>query len=237
MYWQQNNTESEDFVVPDDIVDILYAIQAKTIGIDHAHALSTALLAALPWLNQEPRAGIHLIHVAESGNGWMRPDKPNHEVLHLSKRTKLRLRLPKNRLEQAKALTGQSLDIDGHRLVLGPLTVRVLSKSSTVFSRYIIDELQQSEQAFLQQQHQALTALDIKIKKMLCGKQHRHYHPSEPVITRSLMLAELDYAQSIRVQQIGLGEGRLFGCGLFLAHKDIAPVNEMYEQIPGSNFS
>ncbi len=234
MYWQDNKSDTSTYVVPDDIVDILFSIDGKTLAIDHAHALSSELLHALPWLKGEPKAGIHLIHVAESGNGWIRPNNPDRDVLHLSKRAKLTIRLPKNCVDQAQTLVGTTLDINSHKLLIGKSSIRKLSKSSNLFSRYVIDMQQQSEQAFLQQQHQALCDLGIKIKKMLCGKQHQHNGPKGLTITRSLMLAELNPEESVRLQEIGLGEGRKLGCGLFLAHKSIAPVMEMYEHIPGA---
>ena len=41
----------------------------------------------LPWMVDEPQAGIHLIHGAESGNGWIRPQEPD-ALLILSRRTR-----------------------------------------------------------------------------------------------------------------------------------------------------
>ena len=59
---------------------------------------------------------------------------------------------------------------------------------------------------------------------MLGGITHTMNFPDGQVFTRSLMVADLEPEQSIRLQQIGLGEGRRIGCGLFLPHKGIAPV-------------
>lgn len=44
-------------------------------------------------------------------------------------------------------------------------------------------------------------------------------------ITRSLMVAELKQAESVRLQQHGMGEGRKLGCGIFMPQKDIKAVN------------
>ena len=60
--------------------------------------------AALPWLADDDRAGVHLIHVAESGNGWMRPEDAENEMLYLSRRTKMTLRLPKEYIEETKSV-------------------------------------------------------------------------------------------------------------------------------------
>jgi hypothetical protein len=61
---------------------------------------------------------------------------------------------------------------------------------------------------------------------MLGGITHTMNFPDGPVFSRSLMVADLEPEQSIRLQQAGLGEGRTIGCGLFLAHKGIKPVKE-----------
>jgi hypothetical protein len=71
MYWHDENDSPETYQVPDDIVDIAFKIDCRTLPLDHAQALSTALHTALPWIAEEPDLGIHTIHVAESGNGWM----------------------------------------------------------------------------------------------------------------------------------------------------------------------
>jgi hypothetical protein len=50
--------------------------------------------------------------------------------------------------------------------------------------------------------------------------------PDGEIFTRSLMVADLEPEQSVRLQQIGLGAGRTFGCGLFIPHKGIKAVKE-----------
>jgi CRISPR-associated protein Cas6 len=218
MYWQESR-DSENFVVPDDIVDMVYGIRCRSLPVDHAYALSQAIQAALPWFAAEDRAGMHTIHVAESGNGWMRPDDPN-ALLQPSRRTKLVLRVPKHRIEDARRLSGLTLDIAGHPLVVEAANIRPLSDLTTLFARYIVTE-GADEQAFLQDAVQQLHRMDIRPKKMLCGIERVIRTPQQAIRTRSLMLAELTLPESVRLQQQGLGAGRKLGCGLFLPHKDI----------------
>ena len=226
MFWNDDKDKKPEFVVPDDVVDLAYRIGCPTIPLDHAHALSAALLNALPWLADEEQAGIHLIHGAASGNGWFRPEDTENELLHLSRRTRMRLRVPRARLEDAQALTGQSLDIEGHTLEIGKLDVFMLSSLPTLFSRYVITREELDESQFLEAAAAQLQALDIPCRKMLGGIAHTMNFPDGPVFTRSLMVAELQPEQSVRLQQTGLGEGRTIGCGLFLPHKGIAPVKD-----------
>ena len=226
MYWNDDKDKTPGFVVPDDVVDLAYKIGCPTIPLDHAHSLSSALLEALPWIAEEEYAGIHLIHGAASGNGWFRPEDPENELLHLPKRTRMRLRIPKNRLQEAQALSGQTLDIQGHPLEIGKSDVFLLSSLPTLFSRYVITSEELDETGFLEEVAEQLMALDIPCRKMLGGITHTMNFSAGPVFTRSLMVADLGPEQSVRLQQVGLGEGRTRGCGLFVPHKGIKAVNE-----------
>lgn len=224
MYWNEQADKKPEFVVPDDVVDLAFRVNCPVLPLDHAHALSSALLQELPWLAGEPHAGVHLIHGAASGNGWYRPEDVADAVLHLSKRTRLRLRLPQHRLDDARELSGKRLDIDGHPLEIGKSEVSLLSSLGTLFARYVVTEESKDEAAFLGEAAEQLQAMEIPARKLLSGITHSLDFPGGPVFTRSLMVADLEPEHSVRLQQVGIGEGRIFGCGLFLPHKGINPV-------------
>ena len=78
----------------------------------------------------------------------------------------------------------------------------------------------------LDQAREVLAEMGIEIKKALCGMINPIKTPDGPILTRSLMLAELPPEHSVKLQQEGLGTHRHLGCGLFLAHKGIAAVGE-----------
>jgi len=227
MFWQDELGDRKDIVVPDNVVDVLYAIECRCLPLDHAHALSQALLNVLPWLADEPQAGIHLVHVAESGNGWYRPEDPDNEVLVVSRRTRMALRLPKKRLEDAKTLTGLTLDVEGFSIRVGTAKTRPLSALSTMFARYVqTTGLEQEEQEFLEQMAAGLKENGIETKKMLCGRISKTRTPDGPIYSRSVMLADLEPKSAVRLQERGLGPGRKMGFGLFLAHKSIRAVKD-----------
>ena len=227
MYWQENK-ENEHDIVPDDVVDVVYNIQCRCLPVDHVWTLSQAISAALPWFADEPEAGLHPIHVAESGNGWMRPDAPD-ALLQLSRRTKLMLRLPKQRTEDAGKLTGQILDVGGNAMRVEKATVKPLSPITTLFSRYIVSAEGMDEAAFLREAQSLLAGMGIRPKKMLCGIERVIATPDRRIHTRSLMLADLAVEESVKLQQRGLGPGRMLGCGLFLPHKDIREVRPVLD--------
>ncbi len=229
MFWQDQEDEKQQFVVPDNVIDLSFKVQCKQLPIDHAHALSKTIQEVLPWFASEVYAGIHLIHGAESGNGWIRPQEPD-AVLSLSKRTRFMLRLPKHRVEEASALAGQTLNIAGNELVLSAPSQKALSVLTTIFARHVVipnhnDELE-DEEVFLNKAADMLRKDGIHVKKMMSGLAHVLRMPDKNMYTRSLMIDGLKIEESIYLQQNGLGEGRLVGCGLFMPHKGIEAVGE-----------
>lgn len=223
MFWQEEENDVDRFVVPEDVVDISFSISCKSLPVDHAYALSEAVKKALPWFSEEELAGLHLIHVAESGNGWERP-QGEEELLYLSRRTKLTLRVPQHRVEDAKALSGQKLDVAGNELEVSKSNIRLLSTSTTLYARYVaVSDEQQSEDEFVAELVGELKQAGLRFKKVLCGKEGSFKTPEGPMVTRSLMVADLPLEDAVRLQEIGVGphQNKKIGCGLFIPHKAV----------------
>ncbi len=208
-----------------NMIDVSYRISGRSLPVEHAHALSCAVQQCLPWFAREHGAGLHLIHVAESGHGWIRPDAASGELLHLSRRTRLTLRIPDARLTDAQRLNGSTLDIDGHRLAVGEHKVRPLRPARTLFSRFVAASELDSETEFMAHAEAELQRMGVQTQQLLCGKSHLISTPDESLYTRSLLVAGLTPEESIALQNRGLGPGRKFGCGLFIPCKSIEPLN------------
>lgn len=204
----------------DAVVDLCFSLTPTSIPSDHASLLSQAVCAALPWLTETPDAGLHLIHGAASGNGWQRPEGAG-ATLYLSKRARLILRLPRVRVADARRLSGVRLDLDKNVLAVGDAGLRRLIPFPTLYAHYVVDRQDDGEPAFLDRAALALAELGVSTSKLLCGRSHGLTGGRERILTRSLMAAELRAADSLRLQQLGLGPGRLLGCGLFVPHKDM----------------
>ncbi|MBI5460879.1 MAG: type I-MYXAN CRISPR-associated protein Cas6/Cmx6 [Gammaproteobacteria bacterium] len=230
MFWNEDKQEDKGYRIPDDIVDLSFAIRCKMLPLDHAYALSHALHGALPWLADEEAAGVHLIHGAESGNGWYRPQDTSGALLHLSRRTRMMLRVPKHRVDDARALEGAVLDVAGNRLEISSEgTIKLLSAMSTLFARHVVmADPHMNEAAFLEQVVADMRGLGIRVNKILCGKAHDLHTPEGVVHTQSVMIADLEPESAVLLQQKGIGPGRKMGCGLFLPHRGIKAVKETH---------
>ena len=225
MYWEEEDEQAVG-PVPGDIVDLSFRIDCRALPVDHAHALCTEVSRVLPWFGSEAGAALHTIHGAESGNGWYRPENDADDVVYLSRRTRFTLRLPSHRVEAARALTGQTLDIGGHALRIEEATVRPLRAGTTLFARYVVGPADEAEDEFLHRTVAELRALGVLVKKVVCGRGHVIRTPEGELHTRSLMLADLKPADSIRLQQAGIGPARKLGCGVFIPHKGVRKADE-----------
>jgi len=230
MFWQEDEDKSLPYQTPDDVVDVLFSLRCKQLPLDHAWALQEAIFESLNDTESEadkiPLA-IHHIHVAESSNGWTRPDEAAESLLYPSKRTKLIIRTHKDYLDALGKLCNSELSIAGFPLGIGKMKTRMLTNSSVVFSRHVVCQHEtEEENAFLERNAIEIQSLtDIKCKKMMCGRSHQLDTPDGPVYTRHLMIADLDSEPSIKLQQSGLGTHHSLGCGIFLPHKGIKSLN------------
>ena len=223
MRWEEAS-DAEAIACTADAIDVAFRLSGRWLPVDHASALREAVVKVLPWLEGEPGAGIHSIHGAASGNGWERPGRGSGEMLSLSRRTRLVLRVPDARAEATSELCERRLDIDGCEVVTGTRQPRPLRPAGTVFARYVVDEEDGDEERFVERVASALEALSVSARKLLCGRSHRIASAERVLDARSLMIADLGPEESLAIQCRGIGPGRLLGCGLFVPHKDIGPV-------------
>ena len=210
-----------------DVADVAFRLSGRWLPVDHAWALRDAVVTILPWLEDEPGAGIHSIHVAASGNGWERPGLESGGMLSLSRRTPLVLRVPVHRADGTGALGDCRLDVGGCEIATGARQRRPLRPARAVFARYVLDDEGDDEERFLERIAAELEARPIVARKLLCGRSHRIETANGVLTARSLLIADLSRDDSLAIQCRGIGTGRLLGCGLFVPHKDIGPVHAM----------
>ncbi len=226
MFWQEDE-QTPQTGPDDDVVDVLFSLKCRALPVDHAFALGQALVREAPWLETAPDAGVHSIHVAGSQNGWERPTHGADQQLLLSRRTKLCIRVPRERVADLKsALEETSIDVAGAQLQIGEGRPKALVKEPTLFARYVAGPAALDEDAFLHWAAEELRAMDIRIRKALCGKATQLTTPTGALDTRSLLLADLKPEESLRLQHRGLGPHRAMGCGIFIPHKGIDAVHK-----------
>jgi len=228
MLWQEDK-KAAPFVVPDTVADLSFKLISKQVPLDHAQQLSDAILEILPWIADEPQAGIHMIHGASTGNGWNRPEDDGDGCIYLSKRSRMQIRMPKTRYEDMHALIGKTIQLNGHDVTFGEYQVKPFTPLGTLFSRYVIVGDNETEDQFVARVAADMKSMGVNLTKALCGMGNTFNLSTGPTRTMSIMVADLDPEDAVMLQQNGIGEGRKVGFGLFVAHKGIKAVGDMSE--------
>lgn len=193
-----------------DMIDIAFALEGRRVPREHRRALADAVESLLPWLAATPGAGVHRLNVAAGGGP---------EAL-LSQRTRLVLRVPREREADAGALSGAELMLGAHRVRVGAAQTRELLPWSTLYA-HVVAATDDDELHFLESVTDELQALGVPCRP-ICGR--RQVLEYGALHGYSLMLDGLSAEGALRILQAGVGAHRLLGCGLFVPHKSAAAV-------------
>lgn len=196
------------------IQDVLFDLSPGEIPAEHGVRLYEALLEHLPWIADTPGVAILPVHGAPTGR---------NENLVINRRVKLVLRLPVERIADARALVGKRIDPGAGPLTIGAVKDRPLTPYATLYSPFVAIGFA-DEAAFLESARGLLGGMGIQCG-LIPGKQRTMRGPDGSLISGySLMLYDVSLVQSLQVQEQGLGLYRLYGCGIFVPHKSIKEV-------------
>lgn len=195
------------------MVDIGFTVDGGALPREHRLALADALESALPWLSAARGAAVHQLKLPAGGAA----DSP------LSRRTRLRLRVPREHAAQAARLQGCELHLGTHRLRVGAPEQRELLPHGTLYAHFVSidDPSDVDEAAFLAAVQSELAALGVACRT-ICGRAQ--HDGSCGVRGFSLMLDGLSREGSMRILEAGLGRHRRLGCGVFVPHRSASAV-------------
>lgn len=196
------------------MVDVSYALSGQALPRDHRPALAAALERLVPWLADPALAGLHPIKVASGSDA----------TALLSRRSRLSLRVRRERLAELAPLAGATLQVGDCMLRLGEVpVVRELLPHGTLYA-HLVAAANDDEMAFLAAVSDELGALGAPCRS-ICGRRQVIDFDGQPLTGFSLMLDGLTPAASLRVLESGLGRHRRLGCGLFVPHRSAAAVS------------
>jgi CRISPR-associated protein Cas6 len=196
---------------PADLVDLAFPVQGHAVPPAYRAPLAAALAARLPWLGATPGTGMHRLNLSAGVGGL------------LSGRTRLTVRVPHDRVDEAAAaLNGLAVELAGETLRLGLPTTRVLLPHRTLYAHFV-DAADDDELAFLSRMDAELQALGVACRAV-CGRLQALPTPDGSLAGYSLLLDGLSAEHALRLMNSGLGGHRALGCGLFVPHKSAAAV-------------
>ncbi len=190
------------------MVDMVFDLKGGFVSEGYAFTLWDEVANILPWIDDEEFAGLLPLRGSASG-----------EVLLLSLRSKLVLRLPTELAAQAGALSGHELNVGSGTLRVGAVTERALQPYTTLHAHLV--EGEEDEEMFLAGVAARLQEMGIACK-WICGKYHTVRGAGQAMSGFSLVLHDLKPEDSLQVQRAGLGGSRRFGCGIFVPYKAIS---------------
>jgi len=203
--------------LPDDastlMVDVVFSLGEGRLADDHACALSRAVRRVLPWFDEEAEAGILPLSGLARGDGQQ----------FVGHRSRLILRVPKSRRAGADLLAGARLDLDGVELCVGAGRVRALRPARGVVYSHFVSVGTADEGEFLARCMELLALRGLQ-PQLITGKARELRGKEGAVRGFSLMLHGLRPAESLAVQETGLGAHRALGCGIFVPHKSVVAV-------------
>jgi CRISPR-associated protein Cas6 len=200
--------ESLRRVGPAAMVDLMFAVEGEFLPDDYAVPLADALRGALPWLVNEPAVGVHPIRAAR-----------NPEGLVLSKRTRLKLRVPDALVARVSdELSGVSLAVAGYPLRVGEASPHPVGPYATLKAGIVVLPGTAGEAAFMAAMERELDRLGV-VGEMICSKATSVGTGASRLEGFGVVIHDLSAKHSLALLTHGIGPGRHYGCGLFVHHK------------------
>lgn len=194
------------------MVDLVFELGGESPSASYPFALWKELLRLAPLLAEQAHVG--MLPLRLSGDAGML----------LPRRTKLTIRLPEEIADRvAELLTGQLIILEGRRLHLGKGKKRPIQHYPTIHAPIVAsasDEVQ-----FMADIAAQLKELGV-IGNLICGRHQVLSSDKQRIEGYSLVIHDLKSEASLKLQYLGLGEFREFGCGVFIPYKVISGLDD-----------
>jgi CRISPR-associated protein Cas6 len=195
-------------------IDLSFSVLGlgKVIPADHNYALYAAIKNLQHELIQDPDVSIHTIAGI--------PDKQGK--IYLSNRSRMQIRLPGDKVPLAYKLAGKQLKLGHHAIRLGIPQVYLLQGVPKLRSRIVTIKGHQEPESFLEAARRQLDRLGIQgtavIPTGIDGERDRKTIKIKrfTLVGFGLEVQDLNEADSILLQQRGIGGKRKMGCGNFV---------------------
>lgn len=201
-------------------LELVFPVNGTTLPTDHSYPLYAALSAIVPLFHAD---GSQLRFAPISGVG--QPDG----TLRVGPHSCLRVRVTDDDVRLALPLSGKRLDIAGSAVRLGVPTVRTLEAAPGLLARIVTFKNAETPDQFQLTARTKLAelgvvgepSLPIHLDGARAGEPKRRVVriKGAVIVGYSLLVSELSAADSLVLQERGLGGRARLGCGFFLPAK------------------
>lgn len=192
-----------------DMVDIVFGLAGESLPRGSEWALFREVARVVPWIATTPRAGILPVRG---------PRLPDGGVM-ITHRSRLVVRVPRDRLCSSSALEQAALRVGEVTLTVGMGSVRGHQPAATLYSPRVATG-EADETRFVAVLEEEMAALGVN-GRLICGRRVEVVLEEGPVTAYPVAIHDLRDADSLALQRAGLGRGQPVGCGLFIPHKTI----------------
>ena len=210
--------------------DLVFPVQGEALPADHAYPLFAVLSHLVPAFH-DPAANTRFAPIAGP--------RFDRGLLRVTPRATLRVRLPQERIGEVIGLAGKKLDVAGHAVRLGVPFVTVLEPAATLFARVVSIKVSVGPrggrkvkgrppelEAFVASARRMLSergiggelGVPVKADGPRAGEAVRRVvriH-GRAIVGYGVTVTGLTAADSVRLQEEGLGGRLRIGCGFFL---------------------
>jgi CRISPR-associated protein Cas6 len=209
------------------VIDVSFRVMGHSLPMDHGYTLYSTLSKLLPKLHNADWLAIHPI------SGF----PGDRKALQITNKSRLRLRLPHDRLVEVMPLAGKQLVLadasNDCAIRLGVPEVYTLHPSAVLASRCVVIKVSEAEKSNRSPDREMFLAA---IKSQLAGHEiegdawidnRRDSRGRElsrrivrvkgkSIVGYSVRVSGLSDEDSLKLQEVGLGGRRRMGCGIFV---------------------
>jgi CRISPR-associated endonuclease/helicase Cas3 len=199
------------------MVDLCFPVLGDVLKAECYYAWYAALSRAAPaFHDRNEQVQFALVGGIGEGKG----------LLRLTPSSRLRVRLPVDRIGLALPLSGKVLQVGEHSVVLGAPTVRALEPAPVLFARLVTFKNAIEPERFLEVARERLGGRGIRAEPVIpvlvggprAGEPRRRVLriKGKTVVGYSLVVEGLSAEDSIRLQEETISGRARLGCGFFL---------------------
>jgi CRISPR-associated protein Cas6 len=194
-------------------VDLSFPVFSQSpLPVDHGYLLYSALCHKLPELHELNQIAVHPLRGQYIGNRQM-------QVTDL---TRLTLRTVTDLIPTLIRLTGKELTVSNRTLRIGVPQVQAILPVESLRSRLVTTKNGEDVERFQTELRRQLSAMKVSEEALLTVKHRRTLRiRDKEIVGHEVHLERLLSADSLVVQETGLGGRRHMGCGIFVPRQRI----------------
>ena len=213
IYVEDQGLEEDVALDINPYIELVFPVMGQNFPIDHGYQLYSALKYRLKQLKDWNDISIKTI----SG----KLDRNIRHEINLTDRSQLLVRLTAEKVPFVYSFSGKSLTIGKHKIRLGIPEMNFIQPKSKLRSHIVVIRGYEEPKTFLEAAQKQLDELNIKGDvKLIASKvgtpKRKTIKVKQTLVGFGVEISNLNQADSIILQEKGLGGKQKMGCGVFV---------------------